>query len=134
MNITKNKIIILRDVITNLSDAATSETNKAKLPKMNFKGKVLYALTKNYKKLDSIFEDVEKTRVTLVRKYNPDNKEQIPDENRNNYTKEIIELLDEVENIEFHQIDVNDLELDKNQIPVQMLSQLMDTVVAGELK
>ena len=99
-----------------------------------FKAKVSYAFARNFKKLRAIVDDLEKTRIETFKKYRTkEDEEQLTGEAAKKFTAEFGEVLDETIEFDFHTVDIGDLELDKNHINIDVLSELLDTILTGEI-
>lgn len=99
-----------------------------------FKAKVSYALARNFKRLRGTVDELEKVRIETFKKYRSnENEEQLQGEAAKKFTAEFSELLNEEVEFDFYTVDVADLELDKNHINVDVLSELLDTIVVGEV-
>lgn len=99
-----------------------------------FKAKVSYAFARNFKKLRAVVDDLEKVRIETFKKYRTkEDEEQLTGDAAKKFTAEFTEVLDEVVDHEFYQVDAADLELDKNHINLDVLSELLDTIVTGEV-
>lgn len=98
-----------------------------------FKAKASYALARNFKKLRGVVDDLEKTRVDTFKKYRQGEEETLSGENAKQFTAEFQEVLDETTEFDFHTVDINDLELDKNHINMDVISELLDTIILGEV-
>lgn len=98
-----------------------------------FKAKVSYALARNFKRLRGVIDDLEKTRVDTFKKYRVGEEENLTGDAAKKFTAEFQEVLDETLDFDFHTVDVNDLELDKNHVNMDVLAELLDTIVLGEI-
>lgn len=98
-----------------------------------FKAKVTYALARNFKKLRSVVDDLEKTRVETFKKYRQGEEENLTGEAAKKFTTEFQEVLDEPAEFDFHSIDINELELDKNHVNMDVIAELLDTIIIGEI-
>ncbi len=100
----------------------------------NFKAKVSYALARNYKRLRGVVDDLEKARVATFQKYRSEAQEEtLKGDAAKKFTAEFTELLDSETDFEFYTIDAVDLELDKNNINVDVLAALLDTIITGDI-
>jgi hypothetical protein len=100
----------------------------------SFKGKATYAFARNLKRLKAIVEDLEKARVETFKRHRQGEEESLTGAAAAAFTIEFQEVLDTVNEVEILQIDVADLDLDRNPVAADVLAELLDTVVTGELK
>lgn len=98
-----------------------------------FKAKVAYAFARNFKRLRATVDDLEKVRIDTFKKYRTSEEEQLTGDAAKKFTAEFGEVLDEVVEYEFYPVDVTDLELDKHHITMDVLSELLDTIITGEI-
>lgn len=129
ITVTNRQILQLQQLLGRL-DPGTSD-NRAKSA-FSFKAKVAYAFARNLKRLKNVVEDLEKTRVDTFKKYRVGEEETLTGEAAKEFNKEFGEVLDETVDFKFHSVDINELELDKNNVNTEILAELLDTIVVGE--
>ena len=131
VKLTNKQLLTIFQVLAKL-DPGLDPQNRTKSA-FTFKAKVSYALARNFKKLRSVIDDLEKTRVDTFKKYRTGEEENLTGEPAKKFTAEFQEVLDETLDFDFHTVDVNDLELDKNHVNMDVLAELLDTIVLGEI-
>ncbi len=132
VKLTNKQILNVFQVLAKLDPGL--DPNSRTKSAFTFKAKVAYALARNFKRLRAVVDDLEKVRVDTFKKYRTkEDEEQLTGEAAKKFTAEFGEVLDEVVEHEFYTIDVSDLELDKNHINVDVLSELLDTIITGEV-
>ena len=129
--VTNKQVLALTQLISKLDPGLTPE-NRAKSA-FQFKAKVTYGLARNFKHLRAVVEDLEKARLETFKKYRVGDEETLTGEAAKKFQAEFQEVLDEEAEVKFHQINVADLELDKNFIAAEVLAELLDTIVIGEV-
>lgn len=102
-------------------DPVTKETKESKY---KFKGSVLYALAKNHRKLSQAVTDIERVRVKLFKQYQVGNEERLEGASAEKFVTEYNTFLESEAEIELYTIKAADLDLDNNQIPLKLLSEL----------
>ena len=99
-----------------------------------FKAKVAYTLARNFRNIRPVIDDLERIRVETFKKYQPSLEvETLTGEAARKFSVDFGEVLNEEVEFTFVKIDVNDLELDKNTINVDILAELMDVIIIGEI-
>lgn len=132
MQLKQFQIVNLFQVLSSLDGAtgATPDGKPTNVSNFKFKASVIYALAKNLRRLKSLTEDVEQTRVKLVKKYQetPD-QEKLSDTARKQFLKEYDEFLQTEIDVNFHKIKEEDLDLDTNKVPVPIIAELLGTII-----
>ena len=107
------------------------------IPKTNehLPTKFYYILSKNRRKLLGVFEDIEETRMHLVKKYGKKDPKSgfstVPTENMEPFTKEYSKILNETVDIDFHKIDYEFMEREmKTMKGVSNIFLLFDYLVS----
>lgn len=87
--------------------------------------KLSYKLGKLVKIVDEEIQEIENRRIELVKKYGVEDKEKgtikVSDENQDHFMKEYSELLDLDVNLDFEQVDINQLPDDIKISPQQLI-------------
>ena len=130
ITLTNKAVIELFQALTKLDPGL--EDYKAKSA-FSFKAKVIYSLARNFKTLKYVAESLDIARIATFKKYQVGEELTLQGEAAANFTKELNEVLDQLVTLPLHQVDVNDLELDRNKVTVEYLGALVDTIVIGEL-
>jgi len=131
VKLSNKQLLTIFQVLSKL-DPGLDPQNRTKSA-FTFKAKASYVLARNFKRLRGIVDDLEKIRVDTFKKYRQGEEETLSGENAKQFTAEFQEVLDETVEFDFYTIDVNDLELDKNHVNMDVLSELLDTIVIGEI-
>lgn len=132
--LTPNQILATINAVVKL-EGSTDPNNKEATPtKYNFKAKVLYCLAKNFNTLKRFVEDIESTRQKTLKKYQEGGDTTLTDVQSAKFTADFTEFLNAPVEVDIHQIDINEIDLDLNQIPISVLADLTDRVFIGDLK
>lgn len=129
--VSNKQILNIFQVLSKL-DPGLDEKNRTK-SLFNFKAKASYALARNYRKLRSTVDDLEKVRVDTFKKFRTGEEETLTGDNAKKFNVEFTELLETQVDFTFYTVEVADLELEKNSITVDVLAELLDTIVVGEV-
>lgn len=131
MKLKNYQVLSLFQALTRLDDPDSGKKDVKSEPavKFKFKATVLYALAKNHRKTKNAVEDIEKTRSRLFKKYQSDNEDELKGDKAKEFVNEYNAFLEESTDLDVFQINVDDLELDKNSIPIQIMSELVGTVI-----
>lgn len=139
MKLKNYQIIRLLEDITKLDpdlgkpEQPTDTVRSATVPKYKFKASTLYALARNYRKVQTAAEDIQRTRQALYRKYageEPDATGELKGDAARDFVKEFNSFIEsEGPDITFVTVKYTDLDLDKNNIPIKDVSGLIGTIV-----
>lgn len=124
VNISNRQVLTLLQILIKLDRSDPKESVKNR-----FSAKVIYALAKNCRQLRSHAEDLEKTRVATFKKYQQQGEETLTGEAAKKFQAEFGQLLDEKIPITFYTVSIDDLDLNTNQIPIDVLTELLGTIV-----
>lgn len=97
-------------------------------PAFIFSGKVRYNIARNLKTFRVILEGVEEIRVKLA-KEKAIGLPEMDDKGRAEFIKEFTEVLDLENDVQIFPVTVADLDLDKNQIHLPILTELLGTII-----
>lgn len=122
----RNKIYALHGALTSLD--RVDNPNSDKKDKISFNTATTYALYKNLKNVTKAFEDYEKMRNAIVRKYLKDGETTLDKEAGEKATKEWNEFAEADDSIELFKVKFSDLQVEKNKIPLSTLVALSDIV------
>lgn len=122
----RNKIYALHGALTSLD--RVDNPNSDKKDKISFNTATTYALYKNLKNVTKAFEDYEKMRNAIVRKYLKDGETTLDKEAGEKATKEWNEFAEADDSIELFKVKFSDLQVEKNKIPLATLVALSDIV------
>jgi hypothetical protein len=111
--------------------AAANPTEQAKeVQNFKFDGEVIYSLAVTLKNIQPIVENVDKVRLSLIKKYDLDNKKNANyNKNHASFVDEYTRILDKQEEVEILTIKKDDLNLKENKIPITVLSDLLGSVI-----
>lgn len=128
-----NYTIIRNDIPTAV--AALRSLDGDKINGFRFTGKVRYAIAKNIMLLSRHAEAIEETRIKLIRGASPETYELKPGTpEAKAFTDAFEEFMSEtVEVSGIIKVNLEDVDLDTNQIPVSALSSLMKTGLVTEI-
>lgn len=133
-NLTNKQALSLYQALFRLDPPDTQGQPSKNRPSYLFKGKATYAFARNLKKLKSVVEDLEKVRVELFKKHRTGEEESLSGAAATAFTAEFQDVLDMKQDIALLQVDVADLDLDRNPVPADVLAELLDAIVTGEIK
>ena len=128
--------ISIANAIRALDPVFINEGSKVeKVNEFDLNGDVIWDLSENLLKIQPIIENIEKTRNSLVRKYNVaglSEKTEMTPKQRADYNKfqeEIQEVLGKDIEVDFVEIKRDKLDLNKNKIPIATIVDLRGTVI-----
>ncbi len=122
----RNKIYALHGALNSLD--RVDNPNGEKKDKISFNTATTYALYKNLKNVTKAFEDYEKMRNAVVRKYLKDGETTLDKDAGEKATKEWNEFAEAEDTIELFKVKFSDLQVEKNKIPLSTLVALSDIV------
>jgi hypothetical protein len=94
-----------------------------------FRGKVRFALAESLRHLKTRLNGVEELRVKMLKeKLNGSGK--LSESQLAEFQTEFLDVLNQEVEVEVHQIQEADIDLDHNQIPIQKLAPLLGTLIA----
>lgn len=128
--VTNKQILMLFQVLSKLDPSDSTNRTKSAY---QFKAKVVYALARNFRRLKQVVEDLEKSRLVTFKKYQIDNEETLMGDAAKAFNKDFNELLETTVDFEFLTINIQDLELDKNSISMDVIAELLDYIIVGEI-
>ena len=98
-------------------------------PPFVFSGKVRYNLARNLKRLGSALDELESLRVKMVRERLAPGETELAEDTRMDFIRLYSDVLDAETDIDLFTVSPTDLDLDKNQIPLVVLTQVIGTVL-----
>ena len=129
MLLTLKQIIEIHSGVQALSGLETQGQNPIRLV---FKGVTRYRIARNAKTLGALADAFQKSRDALVEKYGTVNEEaggqktiNPNSESFEAFKKEAEEILSQQEEVNLHTFTLDELDLDKNPIPISVLDSLM---------
>lgn len=99
-----------------------------------FPGKVILAIARNLRLLKPISDDLEATRLALIKQFTPAGAAGVPEDKIAAFRAEWEAILGTETDIELKTIAVDALNLDTNRIRSDILADLLDTIVTGDLE
>jgi hypothetical protein len=134
IQLTPNQVLATINAIVKLEGAPSGDPKEAPVSKYNFKAKVLYGLAKNYNTLKRLVEDIESTRQKTLKKYQTEGEANLGEAQAAKFSADFSDFLNTPLDVDLHQVDINEIDLDLNQIPISVLADLAGRVFTGDLK
>jgi len=134
LSLTPNQALATINAIVKLEGAPSGDSKDTPVSKYNFKAKVLYGLAKNYNTLKRLVEDIEATRQKTLKKYQIEGEPGLSETQSAKFSADFSEFLNTSIEVDIHQVDINEIDLDLNQIPISVLADLTGRVFIGDLK
>lgn len=130
MKLTIKTALILQNALQRLEAPATGTTGKSEFA---FPGKVIYSIARNLTLLKPMAEDLEKSRLAIIRQLTPEGAAGVPEDKIPEFRAEWDAILATETDIALKTIAIGDLNLDANRIRSDVLAELLDTIITGEL-
>ncbi len=127
LKLKRNQVYAMHGALTSLD--RVDNPNSDKKDKISFSTNTTYALYKNLKRVTEKFEEYEKIRNSIVRKYLKDGETSLDKEAGEKATKEWNEFAEAEDSIELFKIKFSDLQVEKNKIPLSVLVNLGDIII-----
>lgn len=122
MELKRTKLLVLNNALSRLDSTAEGD-DKGKT-RYKFSAKVIFALYRNLCKTRDYAEDIEKTRLAVVKKYLEGNEQNVSDKNIPRFSEEWTKFLDATDKFALEQVKLSELDLEKNPIPLNILVDL----------
>jgi hypothetical protein len=97
-------------------------------PAFVFSGKVRYNIARNIKLLSQVVSDIENMRIKLVTEKLKPGESELTGTSRIDFLRDFNGVLETETDIDLIIMKISDLDLDKNQIQVGLLSELVDVL------
>lgn len=130
LKITRSKIYALHNALTSLDRVDNPQGEKK--DKISFSTNTTYALYKNLTRVKKAFEDYEKIRTSIVKKYLKEGETALGPEEGEKATKEWDEFFNAEDTIEVFKIKFTDLQVEKNKIPLSVLADLECIIIPDD--
>lgn len=101
-------------------------------PAFVFSGKVRYNIARSLKLLGNVLEVVETVRVKMVRERLKDGQTELVEPARADFIRSFGEVLETESELTLYPVTVAELDLDKNQIPMVLLAELIGKMVVDD--
>jgi hypothetical protein len=121
MKLTNAQIQLLHNALTRLEPADK--------PGFVFSGKVRYNIARNLRLLRTVLEEVEAMRVKLVKERLPSGASELTGPERADFEGHFSEILQTETELALYTVTIAELDLDKNQIPLLLLAELVDKMI-----
>jgi hypothetical protein len=125
----KNEDVFTLVNVLNQLDPPQGKSNWA------FSAKTRWNLGKNLRRLSAALREIEEHRQKMIGDFGltvvegKDGKARLEGEKLREYERAFRSVLQEPSDVQLHQIDEGDLDLDKNQIPMTLLEPLIGTLI-----
>lgn len=125
MVITRRQVSLLLDAHLNMDGSPTKPSK--------FGPKVRYSLAKNVRLLQTAFEDMEKSRIGLIKELAPTTNSIVKDSpEMASFSNRWNDFLDTTEDIRLMKFTLGELQLDVNDLPIAVLAKLGAVIVEDE--
>lgn len=135
MELKRTRLLVLNNALSRL-DSTTKDDDKGSAS-YKFSAKVIFALYRNLCKTRDYVEEIEKTRLAVVKKYLEAGQQSVSDKNIPKFTEEWTLFLEGKDKFSLERVRLSELALERNPIPLNVLADLScilidDTIDKGK--